>query len=218
MAYLFLSQHHKANAGEWSCETYCSKDYRGMCLSANVSARVFDSHKDTMNACYFSPLFITCCGGYLHLIFLSLKWYTAKYSCYEWDTAVAYKKQKCIETLGTETSNGFHMDWTLIKFVPSHLSLDQFTPFLYLSWLCAPSSTPAQNACWLPSKTQLTSERRVLGKSLLSDRVQCKAELLTCSDSWLALTNINGLQFSRCHCVLPFVWVWVGKWNRVRQE
>lgn len=27
MAYLFLSQHHKTNAGEWSCETYCSEDY-----------------------------------------------------------------------------------------------------------------------------------------------------------------------------------------------
>lgn len=73
MAYLFLSQHHKANAGEWSCETYCSKDYRGLCLSANVSAHTSESHMDTMQEYYFSPLFINCYGGYLHLKVLSLK-------------------------------------------------------------------------------------------------------------------------------------------------
>ena len=44
MAYLFLSQQHKANAGEWSCDTYCGKDYRGLCLSTNVRQHTLDTH------------------------------------------------------------------------------------------------------------------------------------------------------------------------------
>lgn len=53
MAYLFLSQQHKANAGEWSCEAYCGKDYRGLCLSKNMGQHPLDSHSRTIHAYFF---------------------------------------------------------------------------------------------------------------------------------------------------------------------
>lgn len=43
MAYLFLSQHQRANAGEWSCDTYGSEEYRGLWLSANVRPHTLDA-------------------------------------------------------------------------------------------------------------------------------------------------------------------------------
>lgn len=44
MAYLFLSQLHKANAGECSWETYGSKDGGGMRLSANMCQHSLNAH------------------------------------------------------------------------------------------------------------------------------------------------------------------------------
>lgn len=129
------------------------------------------------------------------------------YSCYKLGTVVAFKRLPCIERLlGIKNSNSFHMDWSLIKFVPSHPFLDRFAPFLNLCWLCAPSPTPTQTLVDWPPKLNWPVNEECLD-SLLSDRVQCIAELLTCSDSWLALPNTNGLQFGPCHCVLAFVWL-----------
>lgn len=57
MAYLFLSQHHKTNAGE-SCETYCSKDdpFRVNTYSSSISVHLLAFKFAT--CCSFSFAFV----------------------------------------------------------------------------------------------------------------------------------------------------------------
>lgn len=162
MAYLFLSQHHKANAGEWSCETYCSKDYREF-VCKGVSTHTLDTHSKTIHTCCFlifhclSALNIFC----LEFDFATIKWYiflniVVINEVGQW----LFKKQQCIEwLLAIKTCSCFHMDGSLIKFV---LRILFKIIFEFVLTLCSkPNYGP--NACRLASKTQLTNERRVLG-------------------------------------------------------
>lgn len=104
------------------------------------------------------------------------------------------------------------MDWTLIKFVPSHPFLGWFAPFLNLCRLSALSTTPVSLIVDWPPKLNWPVNEESLDKVLWPPhRVQGIEELLTCSDSWLVFPRANGLQFGLCHCVLAFVWL--HKWG-----
>lgn len=168
MAYLFLSQHHEANAREWSCDTYGSEEYEGLRLSANTCQHALIFFFNGINI-FGSNEFFTCKEfKNVILIYYKFKWLLKSGLLLK--GLLALKKHCCM-----------CRNWTSIKFVPLHLFLIRFTPFLDLCRLCT-KPDPAQTHVDCPPKVNWPVSREGLD-SLHSDRVQCIAELLTCSDS-----------------------------------
>lgn len=90
---------------------------------------------------------------------------------------------------GLKTHSCTYMNWTSVKCVPLHLFLIRFIPVLDLCWRCTKADPAQTHVDWPPKVNWPVSEEGL--DSLHSDRVQCIAELLTCSDSWLALMGCS---------------------------
>lgn len=158
MAYLFLSQHHKTNAGEWSCETYSSKD------DTTVSAHSFSS--------FSSLLLIFDC------LLLDRGVICIKHFCIEFKTApVTYCKIfENIMMVPEWLLWNSHVLKGLLTLKPAQVFkwTEPQSSFFPLTSLSRPSCSvfvltvcskpePGPHVCWPDSKTQLTSERGVLG-------------------------------------------------------
>lgn len=96
---------------------------------------------------------------------------------------------ECFFFFGLKIHSCTYMKWTSVKCVLVHLFLIRFIPVVDLCWRCTKADPAQTHVDWPPKVNWPVNEEGL--DSLHSDRVQCIAELLTCSDSWLALMGCS---------------------------